>query len=368
MLPLRLSPSSSRPRTARARRSQRPCCDQLEDRRLLSTINPNAIPTVGVYDENVVNKNTVDFNATGSTITSGKFADYVASQYSYDYAGVINGAVLGGYYSYGADHDKVLDVRAVGGTNWGIGAGYGISGSGAFASTLEGGYNFTSLSLTPESSGERVTAVGVTVLSISNQYGTRDYGNVTVTATLASGDTLSASRHINEATGQGDTFYGFTAPEGDSITGFSLRYDGAVSGTPDTRLWFDDIGFVTQPISTNQPPVAKNDSTAVNEDTTLTVAAPGVLGNDTDPNQDALTAELVSSTTNGHLDFHADGSFTYTPDANFHGTDQFSYKASDGSLDSNVATVTITVNSVNDPPTVTGGSFSVPESSADGTP
>ena len=45
---------------------------------------------------------------------------------------------------------------------------------------------------------------------------------------------------------------------------------------------------------------------------------------------------------------NADGSFTYTPAANFNGTDSFTYKANDGTADSNVATVTITVTAVND--------------------
>ena len=56
------------------------------------------------------------------------------------------------------------------------------------------------------------------------------------------------------------------------------------------------------------------------------------------------------ASTNGTLTLNADGSFTYTPAANFNGTDSFTYKANDGTADSNVATVTITVNPVNDAP------------------
>ena len=50
------------------------------------------------------------------------------------------------------------------------------------------------------------------------------------------------------------------------------------------------------------------------------------------------------------MTLNADGSFTYTPNANFNGTDSFTYTASDGTADSNVATVTITVDAVNDAP------------------
>src|SRR5262249_22029364 len=53
----------------------------------------------------------------------------------------------------------------------------------------------------------------------------------------------------------------------------------------------------------------------------------------------------------GKLTLNADGSFTYTPDANFNGTDSFTYKASDGERDSGTATVSITVNAANDVPT-----------------
>jgi hypothetical protein len=62
---------------------------------------------------------------------------------------------------------------------------------------------------------------------------------------------------------------------------------------------------------------------------------------------DALTALLVSGPSSAaSFTLNSDGSFDYTPAANFNGSDSFTYKANDGSLDSNVATVTITVNSV----------------------
>jgi VCBS repeat-containing protein len=75
----------------------------------------------------------------------------------------------------------------------------------------------------------------------------------------------------------------------------------------------------------------------------LVVAAPGVLANDTDPDDDELTAVLVSDVTHGQLDLLADGSFTYTPDDGFSGIDTFTYMANDGVADSEVATVTLQV-------------------------
>ena len=106
----------------------------------------------------------------------------------------------------------------------------------------------------------------------------------------------------------------------------------------------------------NNPPVANNDNYSVSANTTLSVAAPGVLANDTDPNNDALTAMLIASVTHGTLQLNANGSFTYTPASNFIGTDSFTYRASDGNAESGRAQVTITV--FNRPPVANDDSFS----------
>jgi len=91
---------------------------------------------------------------------------------------------------------------------------------------------------------------------------------------------------------------------------------------------------------------------AVAEDGSLSVsAAEGVLINDYDQEGDGLTAMLVTGPTNAaSFMLYNDGSFDYTPAANFNGTDSFTYTAHDGTSDSNVATVTITVTGVNDAP------------------
>jgi len=110
-----------------------------------------------------------------------------------------------------------------------------------------------------------------------------------------------------------------------------------------------------QPAPPNAAPVAADDAYATDEDTRLTVSAfDGVLKNDTDdglPNPPAkLTASLVTGPSRGTLALNADGSFVYTPNANFFGIDSFTYRASDGSVDSAPAKVTLTVRPVNDAP------------------
>ena len=105
--------------------------------------------------------------------------------------------------------------------------------------------------------------------------------------------------------------------------------------------------------SPNRAPEANDDSYTTDEDTPLVVSAEdGVLANDFDADGDTLVAELVSGPSMGTLTLNADGSFSYTPDADANGIDTFTYRARDGAVESNVATVTITVTPVNDAPTI----------------
>jgi VCBS repeat-containing protein len=100
----------------------------------------------------------------------------------------------------------------------------------------------------------------------------------------------------------------------------------------------------------NHAPIANDDTYSTNEDTLVAVSAPGVISNDTDFESSALTATLVGTTPNGTLNFNADGSFDYTPNTNWSGTDSFTYTVSDGALTSNTATAYIVVSNINDAP------------------
>ena len=95
----------------------------------------------------------------------------------------------------------------------------------------------------------------------------------------------------------------------------------------------------------NTAPVANSDPYNTPYETQLVVVAPGVLGNDDDAEGDALTAALISGPSNGSLALNTDGGFSYTPTAGFSGDDSFIYVANDGNVDSNEATVTLTVES-----------------------
>jgi hypothetical protein len=105
----------------------------------------------------------------------------------------------------------------------------------------------------------------------------------------------------------------------------------------------------------NDAPVAVNDGPGgayvTLEDTPLSIPATGVLGNDTDVEGDGLTATVVlGSEVGGSVVLNANGSFVFTPALNFNGTASFRYRASDGELLSNEATVSITVTPDPDAP------------------
>ncbi len=130
--------------------------------------------------------------------------------------------------------------------------------------------------------------------------------------------------------------------------------DGSLQSEPVT------VTITVNPI--NDAPTAVNDAYSIGEDATLTVpVATGLLDNDSDPDTGAtLTAEAVTQPENGTLTLNGDGSFSYVPDPNFHGTDTFTYRVSDGTVTSNTATVTITVEPVNDAPVAAADSFATP--------
>ncbi len=156
-----------------------------------------------------------------------------------------------------------------------------------------------------------------------------------------------------------------------------LNQDGSFSYSPsqgyvgqDTFQYEASDGLLASNVATvtitisevDDPPTAIDDQYSMDQDTVLSVPAPGVLDNDTDPENGPLTAILAGDVSSGTLVLNDDGSFTYTPDAGYYGIDSFTYTANDGTSNSNEATVTITVNQVIDydayvvqDPTVTYG-------------
>jgi VCBS repeat-containing protein len=206
-----------------------------------------------------------------------------------------------------------------------------------------------------------VVAVNGSTTGTIETTGDQDWFAVTLTA----GETYQFKAE-GWSTGQGTLLQPYLRlldHNGNSVNGLGGFYQGTEGVTytaTSTATYYLDIvssggpnDFGTYKVSVtpvNDAPVAVDDSYITNEDTTLTVAAAGVLGNDTDADGDPLSAILVSGPAHGTLAFNPDGAFSYTPLANYFGPDSFTYKLNDGQADSNVATVSLTVSPVNDAP------------------
>lgn len=159
-----------------------------------------------------------------------------------------------------------------------------------------------------------------------------------------------------------DHTYALVAGSGDgsnglfSIAGDQLRtsYEFDFEAQPSYSIRVESTDDAADPLShsealtitvtnANDVPVAENDTYQAGQNTELIVPAPGVLDNDTDADANTMTAHLVDNCTHGSLILDENGSFTYTPDTDFLGSDSFTYTANDVTTVSNSATVQIQV-------------------------
>ncbi len=176
-----------------------------------------------------------------------------------------------------------------------------------------------------------------------------DVEGSTLTATLLS-DVVNGTLTLN-ANGT------FTYTPGPNYAGSDSFLYRANDGTADSNVAL--VTITVNPV--NDGPVAVNDTASGNEDAIING---NVLGNDSDAEGTTLAASLVTGTAHGALTLNSNGSFTYTPAQNYFGPDSFSYQASDGLAESNVATVTITVSAINDAPVAVNDAFSGNEDTA----
>ena len=100
-------------------------------------------------------------------------------------------------------------------------------------------------------------------------------------------------------------------------------------------------------VQVNAAPHAQDDTALTNEDQAATI---DVTGNDSDADFDTLSVSSVGQPANGSASANADGSVSYVPNPNFHGSDSFTYTVDDGNGGSDSATVSVTVQPVNDAP------------------
>ncbi len=191
------------------------------------------------------------------------------------------------------------------------------------------------------------------------------------------GDTLTVTQIDGQNVNPGDTVdvgYG-------TVT---LNEDGSATFTPDqnwngTETFEYTISDGTETATAtatididavNDPPVANDDSFSGEEDSPITFTAQDLLGNDTDADGDTLTITSFEQPDNGTITDNGDGTFTFTPDADWNGQTDFNYTITDGNGGTSTATVTIDVEGVAEPteladdPTLETGSVTGAEDTA----
>ncbi|MFN7945645.1 MAG: Ig-like domain-containing protein [Blastocatellia bacterium] len=217
----------------------------------------------------------------------------------------------------------------------------------------------------------------------------KDDQNATTTRTIAL--TVNNTNRPPSGSGQSlttneDTAVQFTAsgsdPDGDTITFIpvSSPLHGVVTGTPPNGTYTpskdyngtDSFSFkisdgkLESPVYTvsitinpvNDAPTAGGQNITINEDQAKPITLTG-----SDADGDTITFVIVSGPAKGTLSGTAPN-LTYTPNANYNGTDSFTFKANDGKVDSAIATVGLTINPVNDPPVANGQSVTASEDTA----
>ena len=201
-----------------------------------------------------------------------------------------------------------------------------------------------------------VVVTALPVMANNDSYGGPENGILTVDAPGVLINDIGANLTAVEV----------SPPANGSLT---LNANGSFIYTPNTNFTGTDsftyqasngqtnsnIATVTLNIT---PFLANNDSYSLVENTTLNVAAPGVLGNDSTGGA-SLTAVLVSGPANGVLTLNTDGSFSYTPTNGYLGADTFTYEANNGQTNSNIATVNLTVTRV--PPAANNDAYATLE-------
>jgi VCBS repeat-containing protein len=217
--------------------------------------------------------------------------------------------------------------------------------------------------------------------------GTVDSNTATVTITVAPVNDAPAAANGNASTNEDTALTGNVAAtdaDGDTLTyaavtgpahgSLALNPDGSFTYTPAANYNGSDsftfkandgsadsntATFAITVVSTNDPPAAADGTASTNEDTTLIGSVSA-----TDADGNALTYSLVSGAAHGTVTVNGSGTFVYTPAANYNGPDSFTFKANDGTADSNTATVTVTVTPVNDAPAAANGSATTNEDTA----
>ncbi|HEU5240297.1 MAG TPA: Ig-like domain-containing protein, partial [Pyrinomonadaceae bacterium] len=201
-----------------------------------------------------------------------------------------------------------------------------------------------------------VSKNGSTAFDVLLDYATQDGTTPLFAATAADNDYLATSGSVT--LGANETTRTITvAVQGDThIENDETFFINLSNATGATIAHSQGVGT----IQNDDALFASDDNYNTEEDTPLNIGASGVLSNDS---ESGLTAVLISGPSHAtSFNMNIDGSFTYTPAANYNGTDHFTYKAKNAAnVESNVATVTLTITALNDAPFAVDDSATIDE-------
>ncbi len=183
--------------------------------------------------------------------------------------------------------------------------------------------------------------------SFNQSLGDWDVGNVTNMTDMLSNSGLSSANYDATLSGWATQ----TLQSNVTLGAAGLKYcegtDVRNILTSDPNKW-NITGDAIEEACNNQAPVAEDDFVTIDEDTESIIS---VLDNDTDDGTEPLTITATTNPSNGTIVVNTDHTITFTPNPNFNGNDSFTYTISDSEgLESEPASVTITVNPVNDVP------------------
>ena len=276
-----------------------------------------------------------------------------------------------------SDADDVLTVGSfvVGGTTYAAGDTATLNGIGTVVINPDGSYVFTpvanwngavpEVTYTTNTGASSTLNIEVTAINddpvIVDENGAPLGTDISVTtpedtpvggtllATDVDNDTLTFSKGSDPTNGTVTV-----NSDGSWIYTPNVNYNGSDSFTAvvsDGKGGTDTITVMIGVTPEDDAPVAVEDSYTVAEDDSLTVSIPGVLGNDSlGGDGGTLAVSSYTSPAHGSLTLNPDGSFTYTPVANYNGADSFSYTITDADGDTSTATVALNVTPVADAP------------------
>lgn len=172
--------------------------------------------------------------------------------------------------------------------------------------------------------------------------------------------TVTATTHGTVSLSSGQVIY---TPAGNYNGPASFEYevcdDGTTAGAPESKCATGTVNVTVSAV--NDDPDAVDDSATIAEDSGANSI--NVRANDSDIDSDTLTVTLVTQGTHGSVAITGGTSVSYTPNANFFGTDTFTYTVSDGNGGTDTATVTVTVTNVEDAPDAVNDSATIAEDS-----